>query len=55
MLKEFIENCAKFAKTPKGSKSVALNFTCLAMSDLPRGKAGWKGGKAPKKKAVLNL
>ena len=52
MLKEFIENYAKFSKTPKGSKSVALNFTRLAMSDLPRGKAEQKGGKAPKKKAV---
>ena len=52
MLKNFIENYAKFSKTPKGSSSVAPNFTRLSMSNLPRGIAGHKGEKAAKKKAV---
>jgi hypothetical protein len=52
MLKEFLESYAKFSKTPKGSRSIAPNFTRLSMSNLPRGTAGQKGAKAPKKKAV---
>ena len=52
LLQNFLENYCKYAKTPKGSRSVTPNFTRLSMVNLPHRTAGRKGGKAPKKKAT---
>lgn len=52
MLKEFIAKYGTYAKTTKGSQLVSPNFTRLSMVNLPRGTAGKKGGKPPKKKAI---
>ena len=52
LLLSFLENYCKYAKTPKGSRSVTPNYTQLSMVNLPRRTAGRKGGKAPKKKAI---
>ena len=52
LLKDFLKNDSKYAKTPKGSEMVAPNFTRMSMVNLPRRTAGCKGGKAPVKKAI---
>ena len=52
MLKEFLDNYAKYSATPKGQQSVKPNFTRLSMTSLPSHGAGRKGDKPPKKKAI---
>ena len=52
LLLVFLENYRKYAKTPKGSRSVTPNYTQLSMVKLPRRTAGRKGSKAPKKKSI---
>ena len=54
VLKSFIESYAQFSKTPKGYRSTTPNFTILSMSNLPRRRAGQKGGKPPKKKGCMS-
>ena len=46
-LLSFLENYYKYAKTPKGSRSVTPNYTQLSMVNLPRCTVGRNGGKAP--------
>ena len=51
-LKMYLEHFGKFVKTPKGNSRASPNFSRLSMSGLPRGSAGRKGAKAPRKKAI---
>ena len=40
MLKEFLDNYAKYSAIPKGQQSVKPNFTHLSMTSLPSHGAG---------------
>ena len=52
LLLAFLENYRKYAKTPKGNRSVTSNYTQLSVFDLPRRTASRKVGTAPKKKPI---
>ena len=52
LLQQYLEYYGKFAKSPKGRFHSTPNYTRLSMNDLPRGTAGRKGNKAPKKKPI---
>ena len=52
-LEAYIKNYGIYAKTPKGQKTIAPNFTRLSMTNLTHQTAGRKGGKAPPKKSIM--
>jgi len=52
-LEAYVKNYGIYAKTPKGQKNIAPNFTRLSMTNLTRQTAGRKGGKAPPKKSIM--
>ena len=51
-LEAYVKNYGTYAKTPKGQKTIAPNFTRLSMANLTRQTAGRKGNKAPPKKSI---